>query len=228
MAQPPGTVSPNPDKAALARAGAMVRRRLAADPSVHRIAVEGAELFAVGQFLSPAECDQMIALIEATARPSTVYAGHSGPDYRTSYSGDVERSDPFVMMIERRIDDLIGLPHEWGETVQGQRYDPGQQFKDHMDWFHTTSDYWAKEAQLGGQRSITTMVYLNDVAAGGSTDFPKLGVSVSPQQGALLIWNNMAPDGTPNENTLHAGRPVVEGVKYIITKWYRTRRWGHR
>jgi prolyl 4-hydroxylase len=29
----------------------------------------------------------------------------------------------------------------------------------------------------------------------------------------------------PNPWTIHAGMPVVRGVKYIITKWYRTRRW---
>lgn len=227
MVNSAATTPPNPDKAALLRAGALVRTRLAADPGVYRVPADGAELFAVGQFLTPAECDQMIALIDSVARPSTVYSGVQGPDYRSSYSGDVERSDPFVMMIERRIDDLIGLPHEWGETVQGQRYTPGQQFQDHNDWFHTTSDYWQQEAKQGGQRSITTMIYLNDVAAGGATDFPRLGVSIAPQRGALLIWNNMLSDGTPNENTLHAGRPVVEGVKYIVTKWYRTRRWGY-
>jgi len=25
---------------------------------------------------------------------------------------------------------------------------------------------------------------------------------------------------------MHAGTPVTEGVKYIITKWYRVRPWG--
>lgn len=217
----------NPDQAALVRTGEMVRSRLAADPSVYRVPTEGAEVWAVGEFLSEAECTRMMALIDSVARPSTVYSGAKGPDYRSSYSGDVDREDPFVMMIERRIDDLVGLPHEWGETVQGQRYAPGQQFQDHNDWFHTTSDYWNQEKRLGGQRSLTTMVYLNDVAAGGSTDFPKLGISIAPQRGALLIWNNARPDGTPNEMTLHAGRPVVEGTKYIVTKWYRTRKWGY-
>jgi prolyl 4-hydroxylase len=41
----------------------------------------------------------------------------------------------------------------------------------------------------------------------------------------LLIWNNMALDGTPNLNTLHAGKPVEQGTKYIITKWFRLNRW---
>ena len=49
---------PNPDKAALKRAGDVVRKRLLADPKVYPVPSEKAELFAVGDFLSPAECDQ--------------------------------------------------------------------------------------------------------------------------------------------------------------------------
>ncbi|MBA4047314.1 MAG: oxygenase, partial [Sphingomonas sp.] len=32
-------------------------------------------------------------------------------------------------------------------------------------------------------------------------------------------------DGRPNDLTLHEGMPVVRGVKYIITKWFRERSW---
>ena len=33
----------------------------------------------------------------------------------------------------------------------------------------------------------------------------------------------MAADGSPNPWTQHEGQPVGEGVKYIVTKWYRER-----
>ena len=69
------------------------------------------------------------------------------------------------------------------------------------------------------------MAYLNPVEAGGATAFTQLGIQIEPQPGALLLWNNALPDGRPNPATLHAGTPVVAGVKYIITKWYRTRQW---
>ena len=48
---------------------------------------------------------------------------------------------------------------------------------------------------------------------------------VEQRRGMLLIWNNMGLDGKPNENTLHAGSPVIRGTKYIITKWFRLNRW---
>ena len=69
------------------------------------------------------------------------------------------------------------------------------------------------------------MGYLSAVEAGGATEFPKVAVSVPPQKGALLVWNNMGRDGKPNPLTLHAGRPVEIGVKHIVTKWYRARPW---
>ena len=79
---------------------------------------------------------------------------------------------------------------------------------------------------MGGQRIATLIMYLNDVEAGGATAFTVLGFQIEPKPGVLLVWNNALPDGRPNEATLHAGTPVVRGAKYIITKWYRTRKWG--
>ena len=61
---------------------------------------------------------------------------------------------------------------------------------------------------------------------GGETNFSRLGISFPPQAGTLLMWNNARPDGTVNPEVLHAGMPVVRGVKYVITKWFRVRRWS--
>lgn len=218
--------APPEDQAALAACGERVRQRLAADPGAYRLPTDRAELFAFGDFLSPAECERLIALVDACAKPSAVFDFPTDEQFRTSYSGDVERSDPLIRMVERRIDDLLGFAPDHGETVQGQRYQPGQQFKAHCDWFWTIADYWPGESRRGGQRAWTAMAYLNAVEEGGATEFPRLGLSIQPRQGALLVWNNALPDGRPNIDTLHAALPVVRGTKYVITKWYRTRRWG--
>jgi prolyl 4-hydroxylase len=217
---------PTPDQGALARLGASVRARLTNDPSVHKLPTDEIEIFAVGRFLTATECARLIAIIDAVARPSSLFTTPYSAGHRTSYSGDVDPYDPFVRMIERRIDDLLGISAECGETVQGQRYEPGQEFKAHQDYFHTSESYWQAERRRGGQRSWTAMAFLNNVEEGGTTEFPTLGLKVTPQAGALLIWNNMNPDGTPNPRTIHAGTPVVRGTKHIITKWYRSRAWG--
>jgi len=222
----PAAIAATPDQAALARLGAAVRRRLECDPSVHKLPTEAIEIYAVGRFLTAAECDRLMAIIERVAEPSASFTTPYSAGHRTSYSGNVDPLDPFVRMIERRIDDLLGIDPRFGETVQGQRYQPGQEFKAHQDYFHVGEPYWDAERHRGGQRSWTAMAYLNDVAEGGATHFPAIGLSIPPQQGALLVWNNMNPDGTPNPATLHAGTPMVRGTKYIVTKWYRSRRWG--
>jgi len=147
-------------------------------------------------------------------------------EYRTSYSGDIDQSDSVVRMIERRLSDLTGVDSAWSETVQGQRYHPGQEFREHCDWFDPGTQWMLAEADKGGQRSWTAMVYLNDVEEGGTTEFTRLGLGVEPQRGALLLWNNATREGLPNWDTMHAALPVLRGEKYVITKWFRTRRWG--
>ena len=218
--------APNPDKVALLRVGAHVRRRLDANPLVQRIETDQADIWTVDDFMAADECANLVQMIDRTCKPSEVFDHGYKEVWRTSHSGNVDRDNTFVHMLESRIDQLLGLPHEYGETMQGQRYHVGQEFKYHLDLFWTKADYWKKEAKQGGQRSITAMCFLNDVEEGGDTAFTEIGIAVPPERGKLLIWNNQSPTGTPNEKTMHAGTPVIKGTKYIITKWYRTRKWG--
>jgi len=215
----------NPDKERLRRLGRKVRERLAVNPEIYKLPTDKAEIFAVGDFLSPDERGRLMAMIDAAAVPSSAFDADYASGYRTSYSGDVDPRDPFIIKLQRRIDDLLGIKPSYGETIQGQRYLPGQQFQQHTDWFPVNTPYWEQEKRRGGQRAFTAMAYLNPVEEGGSTDFPSIGISIEPQPGALLIWNNADEDGVPNPWTIHAGLPVVRGVKYIITKWYRCGRW---
>jgi prolyl 4-hydroxylase len=69
------------------------------------------------------------------------------------------------------------------------------------------------------------MLYCNDVEAGGETQFVTMGLSVAPREGALLVWNNMARDGAPNTDSAHCAAPVRAGCKYVLTQWFRERRW---
>ena len=209
-------------------AGRAVAARLAANPHLTKAEVPGIELFYHLEFLAPAQCDTLIAMIDADRRPSSLLSDKAGPDFRTSESCDMNRYDPRVQPIDEAIAALLGVPTENGETLQGQRYAPGQHFRAHHDYFHEGESYWQQMQASGGQRTWTTMVYLNDVADGGATWFPQAGFKIAPRRGMLLAWNNMTPDGTPNEATLHEGTDVVEGTKYIVTKWFRERSWLNR
>ncbi|NMW31011.1 2OG-Fe(II) oxygenase [Altererythrobacter sp. RZ02] len=215
-----------PDRDALKRVGAAVRARLEDDPKAYKIPTEEAEIYAIGGFLTAPECTRLVTMIDVVAKPSELYDQAYSTGFRTSFSGNLDPHDPFVAGISRRIDDFLGIKAECGEAIQGQRYLPGQEFKAHNDWFYTDQEYWKMERKNGGQRSWTAMIFLNAVEKGGSTHFTTLQMNIAPQPGVLLAWNNADPSGVPNEKTLHAGTPVEEGTKYIITKWYRTRKWG--
>lgn len=215
----------NNDPAKLAKIGAHVTKRLNANPLVQLVENPEVQLYVYQGFLSLGDCKGLIDKIDAEAVPSTLYKGTEQAGFRTSYSCHLNRWDPFVSRVEARMSDVLGIDNGYAETMQGQRYQVGQEFKAHHDFFHTSQEYWNMEAQQGGQRSWTAMIFLNEPQEGGTTEFPHIGIGVRPQAGMMLIWNNMKPDGTLNYKTLHTGTPVIAGVKHIITKWYRQNNW---
>ena len=170
--------------------------------------------------------DQLIALIDKDRQPSGLLADTPDPEFRTSESCNLRLTDRINQQVERKINGLMGIQPEHGETIQGQRYAVGQQFKEHHDFFYKSEPYWPAQEREGGQRTWTAMIFLNEPEAGGQTAFPKAGIQVTPRTGNLLAWNNLDEYGEPNIYSLHTGRPVGGGVKYVVTKWYRERPWG--
>ena len=109
-----------PDQDALARIGKSVRKRLDNDPKVYRVPTELAEIYAIGDFISAGECEKLRAMIDAVAQPSRLHESAYVEGFRTSYSGNFDSEDPLIRGVSRRIDDLMGLPGELGERMQGQ------------------------------------------------------------------------------------------------------------
>lgn len=167
----------------------------------------------------------MIDLIDADRKPSGLLSENPDKEFRTSESCNLNPHHPVVREVEAKLSTLTRIDPRYGETIQGQRYAAGQQFKPHHDFFHTDQPYWAAQKDRGGQRTWTLMVFLNEQLSGGQTQFPDAQVAIVPRTGALLMWNNLDADGHPNPASLHQGMPVTGGLKYIITKWYRERPW---
>lgn len=217
----------NPGRTSKLRAqiGRDVGTKLDATPGVERVPMPNVQFYTVPNFLPRATCEMLVRKIDADRRPSTLMSDAGGPAFRTSDSCDVDRYAPDIRPIDEAIASLLGIAPENGETMQGQRYAPGQHFRAHHDYFNEGQPYWPKMKEQGGQRTWTAMIYLNEVAEGGATWFPQAGIRISPKRGLLLAWNNMAADGSPNLYTYHEGMPVVRGTKYIITKWFREEPW---
>lgn len=174
-------------------------------------------------FLGAGECAALVGLIDAGCYPSPLYEKDKYEGVRTSQSCNLNSYDPLVADIDTRIASLLGIDRSWGEPLQGQKYAEGQEFKDHADFFYIDQPYWSEYEPHGGQRTWTAMIYLACPDKGGGTGFPLLELEVQPRVGRLIVWNNMAADGSPNPWTQHCGKPVEGGLKYIVTKWYRER-----
>jgi prolyl 4-hydroxylase len=192
-------------------------------PGIQKFPARNVMLFQKSNFLSAEECAMLIEQIERDRRPSTIADANGDDAYRTSETCDLDMADPLVDAIDRKIAAYAGIDPAYGENIQGQRYDVGQEFKAHTDYFEPGGLDYHTHCAAWGQRTWTFMIYLNAPQAGGATRFTKVGKSFQPETGKLLAWNNRLQDGGCNGDTLHHGMKVRAGVKYIITKWYRER-----
>ena len=184
------------------------------------------QIYTVENFLTEEECNILIERIDQTVRPSTVSDPKDScitSDYRTSKTSDLHYlTDEFYLHIDRKITFGMGLTPFLGEIMQAQRYEPGQYYKEHWDFFMPGTQENKIYCEWMGQRTWTAMVYLNDVETGGETYFKHLKLKVKPKQGLLLAWNNLYKNGIPNLKTMHEALPPTSGNKYVITKWFRS------
>lgn len=193
-------------------------------PFARRMETTKAHFYLLEDFLSTGECDELVRRICLQHRDSTI-TNPDEPDkyFRTSKTSDMsQNADAFIEDISRRIADYMGFEPERSESIQGQYYQVGDQFKTHTDYFEPNTAEYRKFAGSRGQRTWTFMVYLNEVEAGGVTEFPRLPLAVTPKKGMAVIWNSLHADGSVNPDTAHWAKPVTQGEKFIITKWFRT------
>ena len=207
--------------------GEIVRGTLATRATLFHVPATGLEIFIARSFLSEKECAGLIDRIDRDLKPSGLLADSPDPEFRTSQTCELSPADPLVDFVDNKIAAFMGMDPAFAETLQGQRYAVGQQFKPHHDFFYTDQPYWPAQEKSGGQRTWTAMAFLNNVEAGGQTFFERAGVRITPKAGNLLMWNNLDLAGEPNMYSLHQGMPVEAGVKYIVTKWFRGRKWGY-
>ena len=193
-------------------------------PLARRLQTNKAHIYLFDDFLGQAECAAIIERIRARhQRSTTTVPGEPDRYFRTSQTCNLSQlGDPLVDALDRRIADCMGFEPERSEGIQGQFYQVGEEFKLHTDYFQPDSEEYRRYGGERGQRTWTFMVYLNNVEAGGETDFPHLLTTVTPKRGMAVIWNSLHADGSINANTLHCAKPVFRGEKFVITKWFRT------
>lgn len=175
------------------------------------------DVFVVRDFLTPAECEEYVALCEAAGFGDAPINTFAGPQINKEM-----RNNERVM-----IDDPQLAAHLWGrlaplvpaergswracglnERFRFYRYDPGQQFDWHFDGPFQRSGTETSD--------LTFMVYLNAGFGGGQTEFNfELSsdldadpvTAVVPEAGMALVFKHAV---------FHRGAPVTTGRKYVL------------
>jgi len=224
-------------------------------------------VFSVEGFILPEEADAVIAIggkknmfnSEGVLISADKAAKRAHNDYRTSTQAWLTAQDGSVIRdLDIRTSNLSRIPAKHNEYVQLLRYGEGQFYFSHLDWtdlplYNGQKDQWRRVHYGHADRLATLFWYLNEVAEGGHTVFPKhgqpvcepngrgqrsgckgssepstkrcdIGLQVKPKKGSVILWYNFHPDGTGDQNSVHGGCPPAEGLaKWSGNKWINTK-----
>lgn len=165
--------------------------------------------------LSLAQCDEIIErfgpfVSRSQISTAAVYGLPLVSSTRTSSSVKVGSLVPAGL--RALVAELTGLPESHQESWEVIRYQLGEQFKAHHDWF-------VRPAGEGGQRLYSVLVYLRAPACGGSTVFPLAKRRVAAEAGKLVLWRNTVDHLHALPSARHAALPVREGEKWSLVTW---------
>eukprot|EP00899_Mesostigma_viride_P019038 jgi/Mesvir1/27135/Mv20806-RA.1 len=185
-------------------------------------------------FLSSEECDHLVDMGKRRLMRSGVVDTNTGKsalsDIRTSSGTFLAKAqDGIVEAIEHRIAVWSHVPMENGEGIQLLRYQKGEKYDPHFDYFHHEG-----ADHNGGNRLATVLMYLSDVEEGGETVFPntevpkgrtgqwsdcaQAGLAYKPVKGDAILFWSLTPYGDLDRYSMHGSCPVIVGEKWSATK----------
>jgi prolyl 4-hydroxylase len=130
--------------------------------------------------------------------------------------------DLVLQMTRLRLAAWTGIEPEFQEPPNILHYARGQEYRPHYDFVRVDEVYGLQgELTSWGQRRVTALVYLNEDYSGGETDFPRLGWRYKGRTGDAIMFWNLSEEGEREELSLHAGAPVTDGAKMILSQWIR-------
>jgi prolyl 4-hydroxylase len=188
--------------------------------------LENPSIVLLGNVLSSSECDSLVQYCDARLEPSLVVADANGtikahPNRTSRGVGLRLRETELIAKIQARLAALVHWPIGSCEGLQVLKYQIGEEYRAHFDWIDPNLPGLSNMMKNGGQRLATMVIYLNDVEAGGDTSFPSIGLRIIAKKGAAVFFLNSDFKNIPDQLTLHAGSPVLRGVKFIANKWFR-------
>lgn len=133
------------------------------------------------------------------------------------------QTDVVMQLGLARIAAATNRPRKWQEAPNVLHYAPGEQYGPHYDFLDPTNPHFKDGLEKYGQRRTTALVYLNENFSEGQTWFESVQKHARTPTGGMLAFDNVLNDGTPDKRTLHAGLPVKEGEKWLLSIWIRDR-----
>ncbi|KAL7581234.1 hypothetical protein ACA910_006012 [Epithemia clementina (nom. ined.)] len=149
----------------------------------------------------------------------------SAASSRTSVALALNQPEDFgaIQNLVNRVTDLTKHPWDRWEAPVVTQYDPGAVFSRHGDASPSRGSEWA---DLGGQRIITCICYLNSLqqGEGGETYFDRLDFGVQPQCGkALVFFPADEETWLADDRTTHESLPPNQD-KWIVQMFGRAKR----
>jgi len=183
-------------------------------------------VFVYHNFMPHSDCDHIVEMGTNYVTRSEV-VGVTGKslqhDARSSSGVFLTGSlgaDDAVMRLQRRIAEWTQIPENHGEVFYLIRYEVGQQYKPHYDFF-SNDENGKPFIGSSGNRMATVLTYLSTPDEGGETIFPEASLFVKAAKGDSVLFFNMHPDGSTDPRSLHGGKPVIRGTKWAMTRWIR-------
>lgn len=179
-------------------------------------------------FLTDDECDHLMEIARDKLMRSYATHKETGKSViipeRTSSQTFISRGhDPVVSIIEKRLSNLMKMPVEHGEPLQILRYQLGEEYKQHHDYYDPNLPGEKLILEHSGQRVATILMYLTDVEEGGETLFPAVNLRVEPSKRFAVMFFNVYSEGQIDPKSSHVALPVIKGEKWVATKWFRDR-----
>jgi len=206
----------------------------------------------VENFLSPGENEHIIARARPHMEKSGVALkdadkGKAAKEFRTSSQYFLPTvNDGQLEAIDRRVMMLTRIPISHAEYIQVLRYEHMEHYSAHHDFFdpaaYASNPEMLASVEHGAKNRLATVFfYLNNVSAGGQTNFPRAqtaefphggpqprdyfdcskGLSVYPQEGKVIIFYSMLPNGEMDDHSLHGGCDVLDAqaIKWSANFW---------
>jgi len=182
--------------------------------------------FVLHNFITSEYCQKIIDHAEDKLIDSEVIGGKQS-HIRNSKQHWISKNNQLVKPIFEHISKKFNIPFENAEDLQVVRYLPNQFYNEHHDSCCDNNQKCLEFIERGGQRILTVLIYLNNDFSEGNTFFRNLDLKVKPPTGNAIVFYPLAK-GTSKCHplSLHAGMPVIAGVKWIANVWFREKKFN--